>query len=172
LNEAYDNIAQIISAGLGQKLYNGRVSGDTLLGDLLGKVVVVVDRTTSPGYKNYTSCGKDDNTCFSLKNVVNMESGGETLRIYRENELLAQMYNPPDPNVYIMRTVVPNLGLFYGVQNCDAFYLIKNYGAQMICQAFYYNDSKLAVYEELFKTYRSAFVPLTAAIDYIKSYEV
>lgn len=169
LKDAFDTIAQTIVSGLGNKLYKGRVTGDTLLQNLFGRVIIVVDRTTSPGYANYTTCGQGDVSCFALKDYVNMESGGEYLRIYRENELMNQTTNPPDPNVYILRTVLPNLGFFYGINNCDSLYLLQNYGAQMICQAFYYNDAKLTVYEDLFKTYHSAFVPIPSVLDYINS---
>jgi hypothetical protein len=103
--------------------------------------------------------------------MVNMESGSNALRIYKGDELMNQSINPPDPNVYLMRIVLPNSGFFYGIRNTDSLYFMQNYGAQVILEAFFLNDAKLAVYEELFRSYKSAFVPLQAAISYIKNNE-
>ena len=115
------------------------------------------------------TCETNNAECYNLKDYANMTSGADTVRIYKENELLNQSTNPPDPGVYLIRIVLPSSGFFYGVTNSDSLYLIQNYGAQIVAQAFYNNDSKLAVYEDMFRTYKSAFIPLTTAIDYIRN---
>jgi hypothetical protein len=50
--------------------------------------------------------------------------------------------------------------------------LIQNYGAQIVAEAFYLNDGRLGVYEDLFRNFKSAFVPIPAALDYIQSQTV
>jgi hypothetical protein len=169
INDAFESIATVIDSTLKPKLYKGEVTSTTNLADLMGKIVLIVDRSTSPGYKNYPKCSKGDQACRNLKDYVNMESGSSYLRIYTESELSNQMMNPPDPGVYLMRIVKPNSPLLFGTKNPDSMHLIKNYGAQIIAQDFYVNDSNLASYENLFKTYKSAFVPIKTAMEYIKN---
>ena len=161
LSSAYSEIAKIISANLSDRLYKGVVTPDTDLGDLLGKIVIVFDKSSSPGYDNYSVCAPSNLSCTSLKPLVNMVSGSDVVRIYKENDLMMQSTNPPDPYVYLMRIVMPQSVFLMNIVNSDSQYLIKNYGAQIILQAFYVNDEKLAVYENMFKKYNSAFVPIT-----------
>ena len=168
---AYSKIAQIIGGTLGNKLYSQNgvavpVTLDTQLPQLSGKIVVIVDQASSPGYENYATCGPDSTDCASLTNYVNMNSNSQSIRLYDEHSLSFQPINPPDPNVYLLRIVFPSLGFFNNTTNADTFYLIENYGAQIVAQAFYTNDANLKSYEEFFKEYKSAFVPLKTATSY------
>ena len=65
-----------------------------------------------------------------------------------------------------MRIVLPNIGFFNNVSNSDSLYLIKNYGAKLVAKAFYENNRNLTIYEELFKQYHTAFIPLKDAVDF------
>jgi Phosphatidylinositol-specific phospholipase C, X domain len=175
LQDGYEDVAKVIAGGLGDKLYQGSngkastVSMDTQITDLMGKIVIIIDGTASQGFQNYTSCSpNNDAGCINLKDYANMISGQNTIRLYTEDQLTRQSINPPDPSVYLLRIVLPVPGVFYGTLNPDAFYLIPNYGAQIITQAFYYNDSKLRNYEAMFRTYQSAFIPLSTALAYIQ----
>jgi hypothetical protein len=173
LPTAYSKIAQIIKGSLGHKLYSQGgvavpVTLDTQLPQLSGKIVVIVDQASSPGYENYATCSPGTD-CASLTDYVNMNSNSQSIRLYDEHSLSFQPINPPDPAAYLLRIVFPSLGLFNNTTNADTFYLIENYGAQIIAQAFYTNDSNLASYEAFFKEYKSAFVPLTTAVKYSQS---
>jgi len=168
LQDGYAAIAQTIASTCSQKVYQGVVSASTQLSDLMGKIVFIVDLATSPAYQSYSSCNKG---IECLANYIGMESGTSTLRTYTQAQLTNQATTPvyPDnPTAYLMRIILPNSGFFWGVQNSDAPYLIQNYGAQIIAQAFYVNDGKLAVYEDFFRNFQSAFVPLAAASAYIQ----
>jgi hypothetical protein len=169
INDAFGSIAKVVDSVLKPKLYKGEVTPTTYLAELMGKVVLIIDRTSTPGYKNYPTCSTEDKTCYNLKDYVNMESGSDYLRIYTDNSLRSQMTNPPDPGVYFMRIVTPNPPFLFGRSNPDAFHLIANYGAQLVAPDFYVNDSKLNEYENLFKTYKSAFVSIKTALEYIKN---
>jgi len=160
---AFSEVAKRISYDLGDRLYSGKVTPDSYLSDLLGKIVVVVDKTTSPEIET-AICNPSDLNCSNLINVTNMISGSDRVRIYRENDLTAQMTNPPDPGVYLMRIVKPQTTILYGVVNSNAEPLIKNYGAQVVLQCFYMNDNQLKNYEALFSKYKSAFVPISSII--------
>jgi len=168
INDAYQAIATAASKILKNRLYAGAVSPETPISILKEQIVLIVDRNTSPNYGNYPTCLPGQANCYNLKNVMNMESGGTNVRVYKENDLLNQSINPPDPSVYMLRIVLPQSGMF-GLRNCDSMYLIKNYGAQMVAQGFFINDSRLSVYEDLFRTHKSAFVPIDAALKYATS---
>ena len=167
----YTKIAKMIRSSLGQKMYvdgSGKaipLTLDTQLPSLLGKVVVMVDKHSSPGYKNYSTCSPDRVECFSLADQVNMESNSQSIRTYYQRELTFQPINPPDPSVYLFRIVLPDLGFFNNPYNSDSMYLIKNYGTQAVAQAFYVKDSNLRTYEDIFKTNRSAYVRMENVIN-------
>ena len=168
INDAYTDIATKVATLLKNKLHRGPVTPDTPIAQLMGQIILIVDRSTSPQYSNYPICGDMDSSCFNLKNFVNMESGSDMVRIYKDSSLMYQAINPPDPGVYLMRIVMPTPGAFYST-NCDSSYLIKNYGAQVVAQNFYLKDARLSVYEDMFRTYKTAFVPLEYAVQYINN---
>lgn len=167
----YTKIAKLIKSGLGQKMIvdgSGKavpLTLDSQLTTMLGKVVVMVDKHSSPGYQNYSTCSPDQVECYSLADQVNMESNSQNIRTYQQRELTFQPINPPDPSVYLFRIVFPDLGFFNKSNNSDAMYLIKNYGTQAVAQAFYVKDSNLRGYEDIFKTNRSAYVRLETIIN-------
>jgi hypothetical protein len=66
----------------------------------------------------------------------------------------------------MMRIVLPSRTLYSGISNSNFLYLMKNYGAQIIAQAFYINDNRLSAYEEMFKNYKSAIVPISYIMNY------
>ena len=168
LSSAYSTIAETIASSMTDKLYVGNVGPNTSLNLLMGKIVLIIDnQTANSSYQNYAGCAVGDNTCYNLKNYANMVSGSNQVMLYKQKDLIQQATNPPDPDVYLFRIVLPNSGLFYGVNNSDMLYLVKNYGAQVVAQAFYVNDNNLAVYEAMFKQYKSAFVPISGAINFI-----
>lgn len=165
---AYSAIAQTIMSTLSDKLYQGEVTLDTPLPNLMGKIVLIVDKSSSPAFSQLPTCDPTDRTCYNLANLVNMVSGSNVVRVYTANDLMNQSINPPDPNVYLMRIVLPTLGFFYGAQNSDTYYLVQNYGAQVIAQAFYVNNGALTTYENMFRNFKSAFVQIPAALQYIQ----
>jgi len=170
-SSAYSAIAEIIKTILGPKLYTENdgtavsINLDSQITNMLGKIIIIVDETSSPGYKNYSTCAPENVTCYSLSNVVNMTSNSQTTRIYTENSLTYQPINPPDPNVYLFRIVFPNLGFFNNTTNSSSSYLIKNYGVQVVAQAFYVNDTNLVNYENIFKEKKSAFVRMESLLN-------
>jgi hypothetical protein len=169
LNDAFKNIAKLVDDDLKSVLFKGPVTPTTYVTDLMEKIVLIVDISTSPTYGNYPVCGSDKTSCFNLKNYVNMESGSDVLRLYSESEILQQTINPPDPSVYLMRIVYPSSNMVGITTNCDALNLIQKYGAQFTAQAFYKPDAKLKSYEAMFSKYKSAFVPMASAVKYVAS---
>lgn len=171
----YGAIAKQIKSSFGQRQYNtdagiaAEVTLDTQLTSLRSKIIVIIDKLSSPGYDNISPCSSapssSPGSCISntfdyvsLASVANMVSNVGSIRTYQQRDLTFQPINPPDPSVYLFRIVFPDLGLFQNTYNCDSKYLIKNYGAQAIVQAFYVRDSNLTNYENMFKNGGSAFL--------------
>lgn len=186
---AYSEIAKLLKSSLQHKIYADSygnavpINLDTQLPSLLGKVIVMVDRNSSPGFDKYSNCSYDTHEkytasgmeevsnvgdCISLEKSVNMVTNSQSVRVYQQRELTFQPINPPDPGVYLFRIVFPDLGFFENTYNSDTGYLVKNYGTQVVAQAFYVRDSNLKIYEEYFKNNKSAFVRLET---FLKQYD-
>ena len=150
------------------------VTGETPLGDLMGKIVILCDKTQNPTYleaDNYPSCTQNTTTtCSTLANCVNVESGTRILQLRYYNALKLQAFDPPTlDNEHALRTdvtkwyaVIPYISENTG--NVDAAYYIKNYGVQLFAAMFYLQDSSLANYENMFNAQQCAFIPLATAI--------
>ncbi len=166
LPNANSIVAQTIAANFEDNLYvdpntKKAVSIDlnVQLQRLCGKVVILTDEsrlTMSP------STAPNSATSMQLTDYVNLFVNKNNVQLYTESQLTMQPINPPNPYVYNFFVVQPNLGLFYEVVNANADYLIRNYGSQVVCEAFYRLDNNLTQYENIFNGYQSAFVPISS----------
>ena len=145
LPTANSMIAQSIDASFDDNLYKNPTTGNavpislnTQMNNLKGKVVILADTSR---LSSSPAPASENQGAMKLQNYVNLFVGENNVRLYTDNQLTAQPINPPDPFVYNFSIVYPNLGFFYGINNSNADYLIRNYGAQVIGQAFYYNDN-------------------------------
>ena len=91
----YKAVAKSVDYALKSKLYNGKVTENTKFADLMGKVVLILDKTIEPKYKDYCSCSLEEQNCYDLTKYVNMESGGINLFSLQYNEILKQYTSPP-----------------------------------------------------------------------------
>lgn len=187
-SELYNLIGMSVKKYLENLLVHGKVTGDTKLETLMGKVVLIIDASSSPGYANndyYSGCSNtiesqetspirvfnDKTECYNLSHYANIESGTSELRIHTYDNLMRQTITPPtiidsdEPNtdVALLRIVVPDAS---NTGNPDAMEFISQYGVQFIPNRFYIKDSNLAAYETIFSENNSAFVPM---IDFIHS---
>jgi len=188
-NDLYSKIATIVDSTLKSKLYQGLVGPNTRISDIMGSIVLIVDKKISSSYQNTApcsaSCTASKNkltmntgcpTCFNLKNYVNVESGTTFMRIYNYSYITEQAFTSPEitddgvnTDVTSMKIVVPDVGAnFVGVlQNPTYYYLPMNYGAQIVAYPFYQNDVYLNQYEQAFANAKSAFVPLSVMLGYL-----
>ena len=169
-SDLFDTVSEIIDKTIANKLHTCDVTPDTILSSLIGKIVLIIDKRTSPNYKSFASCdGAKD--CTDLSTQVNIESGGDYLRLYRVSELLNMSILPPyifadgTTDVNALRLVLPDNGT--NVANPNIYEFIIDYGAQMVSYPFYSNDNNLKIYERLFRDNKSAFVPLSVMIPYL-----
>lgn len=188
-NELYSKIATIVDSTLKPKLYKGLIDHGTHLSDIMGKIVLIVDKKISPSYQSSAPCSSSCTTsnttltmnsgcptCYNLKNYVNAESGTTFMRIYNYSYITEQAFTSPEilddginTDVTSMKIVVPDVGTnFVGVlQNPTYYYLPMNYGVQIVAYPFYQNDVYLHQYEQAFADAKSAFVPLSHMLGYL-----
>ena len=181
-SDLYSQIAMSLSKNLGSRLYSGQVNGSTLLSELLGKIIIIIDKSTSPDYYKHSNCKSSDQT-YNLKNYVNMESGGNNLRIFKYSQLIGQQTTPifinddgitTTSNCNIgntMKLVVPDIAYnIIGIaRNPSPTQLITDYGVQIIAYRFYQVDVNLQAYEKIFSNSKSAFIPMAQLLNYINA---
>jgi hypothetical protein len=178
--EFFQKIAMIIDSNLKPRLYNGKVSGNTKISELMGKIIFIIDKTTSPEYMKYPKCNSDINVpCYNVDNYMNMESGGDNLRIYSYGRITSQSITPPlvrddglTTDITDYKMVIPDAGMgmkIFGIlRNPNFDTLVADYGVQIACYRFYENDTNLMNYEQAFSKHRSAFVPISKMLKYLE----
>jgi len=143
--------------------YNGKDLGNTKIKDLLGKIVLIVNKVND---NNNTAINVEDSKLYEYINVI---SGTENMRFYRQDEarLAGDMENIKNYNKERMSIVLPNKGntpanvdwkelSHRGKQQDPAG--ISGYGFQFIGQCFQYNDSFLQQYHNDFNSKGGSFV--------------
>jgi hypothetical protein len=91
----YKAVGKSVDYALKSKLYNGQVTKDSKFADLMGKVILIVDKTIEPKYKDYCLCDISETNCYDLTKYVNMETGSINLFSLQYNEILKQYTSPP-----------------------------------------------------------------------------
>lgn len=150
-----------------------QVNGNTILNDILQKVIIVIDKSINPDYANYTNCYNITN-CVDLTKYVNMESGGNTMSIYSYEDLFNKQTKPPVIMNDFITTNANNLQFAFpdekNRKNPDQPQLKKyicDYGIQNIAYSFW-DTINLEVYENMFIYYKTAYIPFAYAIQYLK----
>lgn len=163
--ELYKAVATSIHATLIDKLYRKQLNKNTKLNDLLGKVVIVIDKTINREYESYANCDNEKG-CYDLKQYVAAESGSDFFRLNNET-ILKTVKTPPyihDDNrsttVDMMSMIEPVKNLIY---NPSINEYVLNYGCQIVCYKYYINDKNLEEQENVFN--ENAFVPISSVIE-------
>jgi len=178
--DVYKAIAASIDNTIKEKLYTDKsnvaipVKNSTKLSEIMGKIVICIDKTIDRSYKSHTSCNDIKGKCYDLTKFINMETGSEDLNLLRYSEVMDQCTIPIEikndnksTTVKTMKYVIPN------TKNDNSYnpnindFIIK-YSAQIPAYRFYKNDKQLRIYEDFFDENGTAFVPLAKAITYFK----
>lgn len=170
----FEKLAEICIHECSSRLYDGEVTKDTILSELQGKLVIIVDRNYYPLSETYTC--KD--TCKTdFKSIINMYSGTPELESMSFLQKLEQPTNPLQKtktgftNVKKVSMVIHNMGSLHVEGNGSEFYaLLKNYSIQIFPQKVYYRDANLNLYEDFFvNNGHRAFVPMSIAFSFINN---
>jgi|LauGreDrversion4_2_1035121.scaffolds.fasta_scaffold12488_3 hypothetical protein len=168
----YSAVAKSIDAKLKSVSYQNKITSDTPFDDLMGKVIVAVDKTIRRDYKRSAACETDDVSCYDLSNYVNIESGSENLNLFRYTDLLSQTANPSlikDDNLRTtaktITMAVPDVVATAANPKIDDF--IVKYGCQIVACRFHILDDNLQRYEMMFDNSSAGCVPLSVVIPYM-----
>lgn len=171
----YNRIAIDISRTLKPRLFEGKITNETTLSEIMGKVVLVVDKTVNRTYAEDSSCkNKDNQDCRDLTKMVNLESGSDICFLNTYTTILNQPKKQIRPDnrcnictdVKKIQMVIPDL-INDTTENPEMHELVNDYGCQIISQRYYINDNGLVSYERFFNNNKCGIMPLSLAIDYL-----
>lgn len=168
----YQQIAKIVDFQLKTSLYTGKVTNQTTLSKLLGKTILIMDKTTNRNYATLATCKDNDKTCYDLTKYINMESGSDTLFTQKYGEILSQPNIPINildkcdrcTDIKNMRVVMPD----NTAKNPTLNSFVVDHASQIVPYRFYLLDTGLKNYETFFDDNKFAFVPLAYTITYFK----
>ena len=174
-NSIYNRIAIDINRTLKPRLFEGKITNETTLSEVMGKVVLVVDKTVNRTYAEDSSCkNKDNQDCRDLSKIVNLESGSDICFLNTYATILNQPKKQIRPDnkcnvctdVKKIQMVIPEL-INDTTENPEMHELVNDYGCQIISQRYYIEDSGLTSYERFFNSNKCGIMPLSLAIDYL-----
>jgi hypothetical protein len=166
--DIFNKISTSIEFALSDKLYtdsSGRiigVDGNTLLKDILGKIIIVVDSST---------LSIDEISGSNLGKYVNIYSGTNDFIKNTFNGIKNQSFIPPlinndgqtvSQNTFNM--VCPDNSL--NPNMLQVYNLIKNYGINVLLFPFYLTNAETKNYNKIFNFYKTSFVPMGYAVSY------
>jgi len=179
-NDIYKAVGSSIHNTLSSKLYNGSVTQTTPIKNLMGSVVLSIDKTIDFNYKNFTGCTKTKtkSSCYDLTKFTNIESGSSNMSLNRYKNILSQQNISLQIENDNLKTniskisnsvslVLPDV-LPDNAANPKLQEFIIGYGSHIVPYKFYQLDGGLHDYEVFFNDNNAAIVPLSVAIMYYK----
>ena len=170
----FEKLADICLHECKSRLYDNKVTKNTILSELKGKLVIIVDRNYYPQSETYTCTGTCKNDFTSLINMYSGTPEFESMSFVQKLEQPTkplQKTNSGLTNVDKVSMVIHNMGSLNVESNGPEFYtLLKNYSIQIFPQKVYYRDSNLIMYEDFFvNNGHRAFVPMSIAFSFINN---
>jgi hypothetical protein len=170
-HDIFEKIAEcLIGSGMHNKIYEHDVSKETILKELSGKIVIVVDKSYVPEIET-NSCRNSCNT--DLVEWINIYSSTNDLQNFKINQQCEQQSTPlqiqdsqkKTTNIDSLKMV--NLNDIISSNFNKLFELIKNHSVQIVPYKFNKKDRALNVYEEFFSDNgKRAFVPFYNVFNY------
>jgi hypothetical protein len=170
----YQEVAKTINTMLASKLYTGEVNNETKLKDIMRKIIIVIDKTVRPDYKDHSKCKSDSPDCFDLANYTHLESGSEYLNKFHYTDILNQCSKPvlmKDDNIHttakLMKMAVPDKITSLDKPSNPAMkeFIIKH-GCQNIFYQYQTVDANMRKTEDLFNMLKGGIVTLSSVITY------
>lgn len=173
-NDVYHAVAKSIDYSLRSKLFKGSITNQTTLNDIMGKVVVVIDKTINRKYLDYAVCDTMDNECYDLTKYTSLESGSELMNLVHYSEIMNQCSMPiniTNDNLHTdtkrIKLVIPDM---ISNQKGNIYFnaMIYKYGCQIVPYLYYFKDADLVNYEKFFNDNNAGIVQLSIAIPYFQ----
>jgi len=170
----YKSVAKSIDSTLRAKLYPTKININTKLSEVMGKVVIITDKTINRNYKSDSKCTSTETDCYEFSKYVNLESGSDSLNQNTYTDILNQSYDIVNiidkcdicTDVKKYRLVVPET--VNNSNNPDVYELIGKHGCQLVTNRFYIIDDNLKKYGKLFNDNKGGILPLAHVLEYIK----
>jgi hypothetical protein len=158
---AYQRISKSIETNFGSKMYDKKVNGSTRIGDLMDKVVIILDITSAPDYERHGTCQSSDGPdCVPFSVYIQLRSGMVDFPKYSYidyNTLISSPISIADDGRTDMKSFYmvtpPQVG---NVEAPTVMELAKQ-PCQMVLMKFYNQTSALKSYENLFNVAESSF---------------
>jgi hypothetical protein len=165
--ETYSRVAALIDNNFKNKLYQDEVNSETKLGDLMGKVIIIMDTTSSPDYKKLIKC--PSSPCFKISDYVNMEAGTISFSKYTYSDLdtLPQssvMTNKAGTKTDNKRFMMITPTQIEQLNPPNPTETISKLHPQFLLYKFSKKSDELSAYEDIFNLNQSAFVPVAAIV--------
>ena len=165
--ETYSRISTLIANAFKSRLYKGEVNSGTLLEKIMGKVVIILDRTSSPEYKNFMTCSSS--TCYKLTEYVNIEAGTIGFPKYTYTNLETLPQKLVSSSKYGLRTNIKSFMIMTPTQidqvkPPNPVDTISKIFPQFILYKFYNPGEELTNYENIFNENQTALVPVSVII--------
>jgi hypothetical protein len=154
------NINNIIKAQL-NSLYSGKVTKNTSITDLIGKIVIVMDSADN----TY------NNVVYEIEKTINLYNHNlPNMQTYLYREL------PPgtikvNTNMYTCDTSYIKQTLFDTYTNVDSYNIFQNYCCQIVPMMFWNTGGYLCNYETLFNNCGGGIIPLSSIYYKLKNNE-
>ena len=163
--ETYSRIAKLIDYAFKKKLYKGKVTYETVLKKLMGKVIIVLDITSSSEYKSLDRCPKST-PCFS--NYVNIEAGSIHLPLYTYGNLDTLPQKPVMTsnrlNTDIKTFMMIKPAQMDQLNSPSPANIIAKVYPQFLLYKFYKPSKELQDYENVFYSNQTALVPISLIV--------
>lgn len=161
---AYSRIATLIDFAFKNRLYQGDVNSATHLNKIMGKVIIILDRTSSPEYKNYMNCSSS--TCNKLTKYVNMEAGTIGFPKYTYSDLDTLHSPSVTPSKSGLTTDIKTFMMLTPIQMDqlkppDPVDAVSKIFPQFLLYKFYKPSDELTAYENIFNENQTALVPVS-----------
>lgn len=162
----YKRISKLIETVFGNKYYNKPIDGSVPVGNLMQKVIFILDATSAPDYNKYSTCLKDETDCEPLTQYINLLSGTADLPKYSYTEYMDLIPTPITVDYGNDRTDVRSFMLIsppeIGGNNVSmpGKNAILKLPCQMMLARFYKQTAELKGYEKMFNECESSFCAL------------
>jgi hypothetical protein len=168
--DAYKRIVKSLETNFGSKMYDKKVNGSTKIGDLMDKIVIILDTTSAPDYDNYGSCLQSDGiNCVPFNVYIQLRSGMVDFPKYSYIDYGSScMISSPISIADDRRTDMKSFYMVTPPQvgNVEAPTVaeLAKHPCQMVLMKFYNQTPALKSYEKIFNNCESSFCLISTLI--------
>ena len=151
-----------------------RIDKKTKLKDIMGKFVIIIDKSLNYNYAKYPLCGTNEKNCIDLlRDYRHTESGDGFINIERYSDILKEKTTPPNivndinTDVKKIKLALPDYDIKH-ISNPKLQPFVTDYGFQIVTYRYYKKDANLSECEEIFNEHKFGIVPLSTMVKYFE----